>query len=151
MSEKKQDSTWPLPKFYFLVTFGSFASDIPFQEVSGLDPETEVIEYRHGNNKMPAQVKMPGINKSSNVTLKKGIFLKDNYFWEWFNKIKLNIIKREMVVIKLMDEKGKPTMTWTLSNAWPMKITGPDLESQGDEIAIETIEIAHEGLTIQHE
>jgi phage tail-like protein len=52
------------------------------------------------------------------------------------------------VVISLLDEAGKPTMVWTLSNAWPTKITGTDLKSDGNEVAVETIEIAHEGLTI---
>ena len=60
----------------------------------------------------------------------------------------MNTIKRETVVIKLLDESGSPTMTWTLTNAWPTKITGTDLKSEANEVAVETLELAHEGLTI---
>jgi phage tail-like protein len=60
----------------------------------------------------------------------------------------MNTIKRVPVIISLLDETGNPTMVWTLNNAWPAKITGTDLKAQGNEVAVETIEIAHEGLTI---
>src|SRR5215469_13578099 len=92
-----QSSTvWPLPKFYFKVDIGD-QKDVPFQEISGLDTETQPIEYRAGN-----------------VTLKKGVFAKDNKFWDWYNQIKLNTIKRVPVTIQLCDEGGNPTMVWTL-------------------------------------
>lgn len=146
MAGDKQDNVWPLPKFYFQVKIGD--KEIPFQEVSGLDIEAQIIEYRHGNSKEFSTIKMPGIKKTGNVTLKKGIFVKDNGFWDWFNKIKMNTIERQTIVINLLDEGGKPTMIWTLTNAWPTKITGTDMKSDGNEIAVETIEVAHEGLTI---
>ncbi len=147
MAGEAQDSVWPLPKFYFSVDIGD-QTDLPFQEVSGLDTETQAIEYRAGNNKVFSTIKMPGIAKFSNVTLKKGIFVKDNKFWDWYAKIKLNTIERVTVTIKLLDQEGAPTMVWTLANAWPTKITGTDMKSDGNEVAVETIEIAHEGLTI---
>lgn len=142
-----QGATWPMPKFYFSVDFGG-VKDIAFQEVSGLEAETQVIEYRHGNSPEFSSVKMPGLQKFGNVTMKRGIFKNDNDFWEWHNEVKMNTIKRVSVVIKLLDENGNPTMTWTLANAWPTKITSTDLKSDGNEVAIDTIEIAHEGLTI---
>ncbi len=147
MAGEAQDTNWPLPKFYFMVDWGS-QTNIPFQEVSGLDIEAAPIEYRHGNNKIFSKINMPGMVKSSNVTMKKGVFAKDNSFWDWYAKIKMNTIERQNVVIKLLDEGGNPTMTWTLLNAWPTKISSTDLKSDGSEVAIETIEIAHEGLTI---
>jgi phage tail-like protein len=113
-----------------------------------LDVEAQIIEYRHGNSPEFSTIKMPGIKKYGNVTLKKGIFKSDNKFWDWFNKIKLNTIERQAVTISLLDEGGAPTMVWTLKNAWPTKITGTDLKSDGNEVAVETLEIAHEGLTI---
>ena len=94
---------------------------------------------------------MPGIQKSGNVTMKKGVFKSDNKFWDWFSTIKMNTIKRVPVTISLLDETGAPTMVWTLENAWPTKITGTDLKSDGNEVAIETIEIAHEGITIAND
>ncbi|HWZ22413.1 MAG TPA: phage tail protein [Cytophagaceae bacterium] len=144
----QSQSVWPLPKFYFTVTLGSQDSSVSFQEVSGLETETQIIEYRHGDSKQFSTIKMPGIAKVGNVTLKKGIFVKDNNFFTWYANIKMNIIKRETVVIKLLDEAGNPTMTWTLANAWPTKVTGTDLKSDSNEVAVETIELAHEGLTI---
>lgn len=147
MAGEAQDSNWPLPKFYFSVDWGS-TTNIPFQEVSGLEIEAQPIEYRHGNSPVFSTINMPGIVKNSHVTMKKGVFVNDNAFWDWYNKIKMNTIERQNVVIKLLDESGAPTMTWTLNNAWPSKISSTDLKSDANEVAIETIEISHEGLTI---
>lgn len=146
MAGEAQDKNWPLPKFYFMVDWGS-TTNIPFQEVSGLDIEAQPINYRHGNSPVFSEISMPGLVKNSNVTMKKGVFSKDNAFWDWYVKIKMNTIERQNVVIKLLDEGGNPTMTWTLTNAWPTKITSTELNSDGSEVAVESIEIAHEGFT----
>lgn len=143
----QSQTIWPLPSFNFQVSWGTQAK-IPFQEVSGLDTETQIIEYRHSNSPAFSTIKMPGIKKFGNVTMKKGIFVKDNKFWDWYSQITMNTIKRIGVVVQLLDEKGNPTMTWTLTNAWPTKISSPTLKSDGNEVAIQTIEIAHEGLVI---
>jgi len=139
-------TVWPLPKFYFQVKWDS--NVMSFQEVSGLDIEAQPIEYRHGDSKEFSTIKMPGIKKTGNVTMKKGVFKSDNKFWDWFNQIKMNTIKRIPITISLLDEAGGSTMVWTLTNAWPTKITGTDLKADGNEVAVETIEIAHEGLTV---
>lgn len=139
---------WPMPKFHFQVKWDSEV--MSFQEVSGLDIEAQLIEYRHGDSKEFSPIKMPGLKKTGNVTMKKGVFKSDNKFWDWFKGIKMNTIKRKPVTISLLDESGGTTMVWTLANAWPTKITGTDLKSDGNEAAIETIEIAHEGLTIDN-
>lgn len=119
-----------------------------FQEVSGLDIQSEEIKYRAGDSKVFSVVKMPGMMKFGNVTMKKGVFKGDNKFWDWLNQIKLNTIKRVPVTISLLDESSAPTMVWTLKNAWPTKISSTDLKAEGNEVAIESIEIVHEGLTI---
>ena len=124
------------------------AEKLFFQEVSGLDTEVQPITYRHGNSPEFSSIKMPGIQQYGNVTMKKGVFKSDNKFWDWLNVIKMNTIKRKPVTITLLDETGAPTMIWTLQNAWPTKITGTDLKSDGNEVAVESIEIAHEGITI---
>lgn len=149
MAGEAQDNVWPLPKFYFNVEIGPLA-DATFQEVSGLEIEAQVIEYRHGNSPEFSTIKMPGIKKFSDVTLKKGVFKGDNKFWDWFNNIKMNIIERQPVTISLLDEEGSPTMVWKLTNAWPTKITGTDLKSDGNEVAVETLVLAHEGLVIEN-
>lgn len=147
MAGEAQNKNWPLPKFYFMVDWGS-TTNIPFQEVSGLEIEEKPLEYLHGNDPVFSEINMPGIVKNNNVILKKGVFANDNSFWDWYYKIKMNSIKRQTVVIKLLDAEGNPTMTWTLKNAWPAKISSTDLKSDTNEVAIESIEIKHEGLTI---
>lgn len=150
MAEESQNNIYPLPKFYFKVELTDYLKEATFQEVSGLDVEAQVIEYRHGNSPEFSTIKMPGIKKYGNVTLKKGIFVNDNKFWAWFNEIKMNLITRQTVTIKLCNEKGEPTMTWKLTNAWPTKITGTDLKSDSNEVAVETLELAHEKLEISN-
>ena len=137
---------WPLPKFRFEVKWDSDV--MSFQEVSGLDIEAQTIEYRHGDSPSFSSIKMPGLKKFGDITMKKGVMKSDNKFWDWFNQIKMNTIKRIPVTISLLDEEGSPTMVWTLTNAYPSKIQGTDLKSTGNEVAVETIVIVHEGLTI---
>jgi phage tail-like protein len=141
-------SVWPMPKFHFQVKWGD--QEMSFQEVTGLDAQSEEIKYRVGNSKVYSVVKMPGLIKYSNVTMKKGIFKGDNKFWEWFNQIKMNTIKRIDITISLLDEADAPAMTWTLKNAWPTKISGYELKAEGNEVAVESIEIVHEGMTISN-
>jgi len=144
----EQDQFWPLPKFYFSVDIGD-NTDLPFQEVSGLDVETEIIEYRHGNSPNHSAIKMPGLMKYSDITLKKGVFAEDNEFYDWISQIALNTYERLTVVIRLLDETSAPRMTWTLTNAFPKQITPTDMNSQSSEAAIETLVLAHEGLTVE--
>ena len=144
----KEGSTWPMPKFRFEVDLGTELKGVAFQEVSGMDKEVQIIEYRHSNSPLFSTIKMPGIAKYSNITMKRGVFVNDNKFWEWMDEIKMNTIKRRTVLIKLLDEDGKVTMQWQLNNAWPTKITGTDLKSDGNEVAVDTLEIAHEQLVV---
>ena len=146
----KEGATWPLPKFRFEVDFGNIMKGVSFQEVSGLDAETQIIEYSDSNSPIFSTIKIPDIAKYGNVTLKRGVFLTDNNFWSWYSQIKMNTIQRVNVIIKLLDENGKITMQWNLNNAWPTKISSTDLKSEGNEVAIDTIEIAHEGLVINN-
>ena len=145
---KQSTSVWPMAKFYFSVKWD--ATEIAFQEVSGLEAETQIIEYRHGNSTVFSTNKMPGIAKSGNITMKKGVFKSDNSYWNWYDQIKLNTIKRIPLTISLLDEAGAPTMVWKVKNAFPTKITSTDLKSDGNEVAVESIEIAHEGITIEN-
>lgn len=147
MAGEVQDSTWPLPKFYFDVKLGDDAS-VTFQEVDGLESETQIIEYRHGNSPIFAPIKMPGLKQSGNVTMRKGIFTNDDKFWQWYSEIKLNTVERRTVVVSLLDEQGAPNMIWTLNNAWVTKLTGTDLKSDGNEVAVESIEVAYETLKV---
>lgn len=140
---------YPLPVFHFQVQWGG--TNLGFSEVTGLNRETQVIEYRDGLNKEYSVQKMPGIPKFGNITLKRGIVPKDNDFFKWLNTTKLNQVERRDLTISLLNEEHAPVMSWKVKNAWPVKIDGPGLKSTGNEVAIESIEIAHEGLIIENE
>lgn len=143
-----EGATWPMPKFRFEVDLGTELKGVAFQEVSGMDVENQIPEYRKSNSPLFSTEKMPGIKKYGNITMKRGVFVNDNTFWNWHAEVSLNTIKRRTVLIKLLDESGKVTMQWQLDNAWPTKITSTDLKSDGNEVAVDSIEIAHEQLTI---
>lgn len=142
-------TNYPLVKFHFQVEWGG--TSIGFTEVSGLDIETEVVEYRHGASPEYSKVKMPGMQKFSNITLKRGTFENDNEFFTWWNSVKLNTIERRDITISLLNEEHDPVVTWKVKNAWPTKIQSTDLKADGNEVAIESMEIVHEGLSIQNE
>lgn len=137
---------WPMVKFAFQVKWDD--AEIIFQEVTGLSSETQVIEYRGGSSKLNSTVKMPGIQKFGNVTLKKGIFKGDKTLWDKYALVKMNTFKRSTITISLLDESNEVAMSWTLANAFPSKITVTDMKSDANEVAIETMELAHEGLAI---
>lgn len=140
---------YPLVKFHFQVEWGG--TKIGFTEVSGLDVETEVVEYRHGSSPEYSKTKMPGLRKYSNITLKRGTFASDNEYFTWFNTVKLNKIERRDITISLLNEEHQPVVVWKVKNAWPSKVQSTDLKADGNEVAIESMELVHEGLTIQNE
>ncbi|MCY1418309.1 hypothetical protein D9M71_338640 [compost metagenome] len=142
-------SDYPLPKFHFQVEWGG--ARIGFTEISGLDVETEVIEYRDGALREFSKLKIPGMQKYPNVTMKRGVFKSDNDYFNWWNTVSLNTVERRDVIVSLLNEAHEPVMVWKIKNAWPTKIGSTDLKADGNEIAIESIELAHDGLTIQNE
>ncbi len=144
---KQSTATWPLVRFSFQVMWDG--KEIIFQEVTGLSSETQVIEYRGGSSKTYSTVKMPGIQKFGNVTLKKGTFKGDTKLWDSYNSIKMNTYKRSAITINLLDEANAVVMTWNLLNAFPAKITVTDMKADANEIAVESMELAHEGLSIK--
>ena len=144
---------YPLPVFHFQVRWGG--TNLGFAEISGLNIENQLIEYRDGLSPIYSSVKMPGIPKYGNITLKRGIVPDDNEFFDWLNTIKLNKVgdnngARRDLIISLLNENHEPVMTWKAVNAFPVKIEGPGLKATGNEVAIESIEVAHEGLTIEN-
>jgi len=140
---------YPIVKFHFQLEWGG--TKIGFTEVSGLDVETEIVEYRDGASPEYSKIKMPGMQKFSNITLKRGTFATDNEYYDWWNTVKLNTIERRDITISLLNEEHEPVVVWKVKNAWPAKVQSTDLKADGNEVAIETMEIVHEGLTIQNE
>jgi phage tail-like protein len=74
----------------------------------------------------------------------------DNDFFKWLSTIKLNTVERRDLTISLLDESHNPVMVWKALNAFPVKVEGPALKASGNEVAIESIELAHEGLEVQN-
>jgi len=142
------DIIYPMPRFFFKVKWGE--TEIAFSEVTGLAVELDVLEYRHGNSPSFHKIKQPGMTKFGNITFKRGIFKGKNDFFNWWNSVKLNTIERRDITITLQDEEDKPVVVWQVSNGFPTKVQSPDLKSDANEVAIETIEVAHEGIIIKN-
>jgi phage tail-like protein len=140
---------YPLPVFHFIVEWGG--QRVGFSEVAGLTQENQVIEYRDGSFPEYSSIKMPGLRKFNNVTLKRGIIKSDNDFAKWLLTIKLNTVERRDLVISLLNEEHQPVMVWKIHRAFPVKVEGPALKASGNESAIESIEVAHEGLELQND
>ena len=138
---------YPIPKFHFQVEWGG--AKIGFTEVSGLEVSTEVIEYREGSSPEYHKIKMPGMQKFGNITLKRGTFKSDNEFFKWWNTKSLGKVERRDLTVSLLNENHEPVIVWKVKNAWPVKLQSADLKSDANEVAIETLELAHEGLVIE--
>ena len=110
-----------------------------------------MVEYRDGASREYSKLKMPGLQKYSNITLKRGTFKSDNEYFNWWNTVQLNTIERRDITISLLNEEHEPVVTWKVKNAWPTKVQSTDLKADGNEVAIESIELVHEGLSIQNE
>jgi phage tail-like protein len=140
---------YPLPAFHFSVEWKG--ARVGFTEVSGLTQEVQVIEYRDGSFPEFSSIKMPGLKKYNNITCKRGIIKSDNEFFTWLSTVKMNTVERRDLVISLLNEDHQPVMVWKVHNAFPTKVEGPGLKATGNEVAIESIEIAHEGLELQND
>jgi len=139
---------YPLPVFHFTVDWGGTRTG--FSEVSGLTIESEVIEYREGVSPEFTKIKMPGMRKYNNISLKRGVIPADNEFFGWLNSTKMNVPERRDLTITLQNENHEPVMVWKVKNAWPIKVDGPGLKADGNEVAVETLELAHEGLEVEN-
>jgi phage tail-like protein len=118
-----------------------------FSECTIPDSSQDPIEYREGNE-IPTVRKIPGLIKYGNITLKWGITNSSLELWEWRKQVedgKMKDARREIAII-LLDEEGNPQSRWEFREAWPTKYDAPDLNAKGSDIAIETLEIANEGM-----
>ena len=139
---------YPLPKFHFLVKWDPGVR-AGFTEVTGLDMQIEAIEYREGSSPEYSKIKMPGMRKFSNITLKRGTVAGDSDFYKWVQNINLDAaVERRDITISLLDETHAPVMGWKAKQAFPIKLAASDLKADGNEVAIESIELVHEGLSL---
>jgi phage tail-like protein len=115
-----------------------------FSEVTGLNQESNVIDYREGQEGITPR-KLPGLNKFGNITLKRGIS-PDLSVYNWRKTVTDGDIERRNASIVLHNEKHEEVVRWNLVNAWVSKYVGPDLKANANEVAIETVELTHEGV-----
>jgi phage tail-like protein len=146
----ERDNKNPYSAFNFTVEING-AQIAAFQEVSGLDSENTPIEYREGADAMNTVRKLPGIEKYPNCTLKRGIS-GSLELWNWRKEVRdgsTTFPPTRDVVIQLLNEQHQPVYKWKLTNAWCTKLTGPSLNAKGNEIAIETMELAYDRIDIE--
>lgn len=139
-------ANYPLTVFHFSVSWG--ADNIGFSEVSGLSQEIQAIEYRDGlMTPTTLPLKRPGLKKSGNITLKRGMVTGNNDLYNWFNNSGTPNVERRNLTITLLNDEGAPVFVWSITNAFPVKTDSGSLKATGNDIAIETVELAHEGIT----
>lgn len=136
----------PFKNFNFRVEIDGVAS-AAFRSVSGLAAEAEVIEFREGADGLSSSRKLPGRVRYPNVTLRRGLTTSPD-LWNWWKTVRDGTLQRRTVVITLLDDSHQAILRWSLRDAWIVKYEVPELDAQANEVAIETIELAHEGLEL---
>jgi phage tail-like protein len=136
--------TDPYPGFNFQVEIDGIAR-ASFREVSGLEGAVDVIEYREGADRPLSARKLPGLVRYANVTLKRGI-TDSRELWDWWKAVASGKLDRRAVRIVLLDREGNAVRRWALADAWPVRYHVSVLDAERGETAIESLELAHDGL-----
>jgi phage tail-like protein len=136
----------PYGQFNFLVEIDGVVQG-GFSECSGLTTDTNVIEYREGQE-ITTTRKLPGLMKYNNIVLKRG-WTQDRKLWDWRKKVIDGKTERQSGTVVLLGEDRSPVLRWNFREGWPSKWEGPALNAKTSEVAIETLEIAHEGLELE--
>lgn len=137
-------ATYPHGKFRYKVEIDGLEAG-GFSEASGFDASIDVIEYREGDM-VQTPMKIPGLKKYGNITLKQGV-ADSMVMYEWMIAGVEGEVERKTITITILDETETAAASWQVINAWPTKYTAPDFNATSSEIAIESVEIAHEGMT----
>ncbi len=158
--ENNKGLSYPLTKMNFLVRVANVEGTAAFSQVTGIDATVDVIEFRQGNANSLAPVKIPGLVKHGNITLRFGYTL-DSAFKTWIQECVSEVrgeMPRNDVQIELIDINGGAPQTiatsvtgtrvWLLTNAWVTKYTGPELDAKTSDVALESVELAYEELVI---
>lgn len=119
-----------------------------FAEAGGLTAEGDAVDYREGTDLQRNVRKLVGLRKYTNITLKRG-YTADASMWQWYVNIMNGQPDRRNVTIVLMNEAREPVLRWHAENAWINKIEGPAFKASGNEVAMESVELVHEGLTLE--
>jgi len=133
----------PLPNFNFLIEIDGITQG-GFTDCSGLGATTEPVEINEGGFNSASR-KFVGRTKQNNLTLKWGLTL-SHELYDWYRDTVNGKIQRKDGSIVVLDLEGKERARWNFFRAWPTKWTGPDLTAKGNDVGVETLELAHEGL-----
>ena len=132
----------PYRNFNFLVEIDGISQG-RFAECSGFGASNDPIEYREGGDNRTVR-KLPGMTKYPNIVLKWGLTDSDELY-KWWKSIMNGKVDRRNGSIILLDTEGNEKVRWNFFNAWPTKWDGPDFNAKGNDVAIETLELANEG------
>ena len=135
-------------RYHFSVQWGG--TRIGFTEVSGLDIKIEAVTFREGSSPEDSFRKIPGLLTYSDITLKREIVQGDNDFFNWINTKKIGVIERRDIVISLLNEDHNPVVIWKVRNAFPVHYYGPVLASFDSGLALETLVLTHEGISVEN-
>jgi phage tail-like protein len=145
-TDKRTD---PFRGFNFRVEIDGITA-AAFSEVSGLTAEGDPTEYREGTDATNTVRKLPGLRKYPNLVFKRG-YVRDDQLWRWYQRIANGEPDRRNGSVVLMNEAHQDVLRWNFENAWINKIEGPSLKAMGNEVVIESMELSHEGLTMEIE
>jgi phage tail-like protein len=137
----------PYRAFNFVIEIDGVARGA-FSEVGGLTAEGDSTDYREGTDVQPNVRKLVGLRKYTNITLKRG-YTADKVLWQWYTNIFNGMPDRRNVTIVLMNERREQVLRWNAENAWINKIEGPAMKASGNDVAMESVELIHEGLTLE--
>lgn len=135
----------PYGQFNFLIEIDGITR-AGFSEVSGLTSDTNVIEYREGDEVITVR-KLPGLIKYTNIVLKRG-YTQDTTLWTWRQTVLDGVTQRTTGTITLLNEARQPVLSWNFTQGWPAKLEGPAMNGKTSEVAIEMMEIVHEGIEL---
>jgi phage tail-like protein len=144
---------YPLPVYNYRVEIGGDA--IAFSEVSGLSVGHEVATYKEsstgGGVPGPRVLHMPSQPTAPKITLKKGIVRGQSVatLYKWIASIQLNLVEKKDIFIRLCDESGAPVISWRAINAFPTKLDAPSFDSKSNDVAIESMELQTDRVTIE--
>ena len=137
----------PYRAFNFVLEIDNIAKGA-FSEVGGLTAEGDSVDYREGTDKQSNVRKLMGLRKFVNLTLKRG-YTQDKALWQWYVNIQNGVDDRRNVTIVLLNERREAVLRWHAENAWINKIEGPALKASSNDVAMESLELVHEGLTLE--
>jgi phage tail-like protein len=136
----------PYESFNFLVEIDG-VTVAGFSECSGLTSETDIVEYRNGDELNTVR-KLPGLKKFTNIALKRG-YTDNRDLWDWRKKVMDGKTERQPGAVVLLNEAREPSLRWNFLQGWPSKWEGPSFNAKNNEVAIESLEIAVESIELE--